>query len=150
MLVKIECDKFLDHGKTRDPITFHEGVNAIFGDGKKNSLGKSTFLLIIDFCFGGKDYVNIESETINIIGHHTIYFDFIDHGKLRYFSRSTKNKGATISEYMDANHQIEKNTYDLQTFNKILLSIYDLSDLNLTMRAIVSKFFRIYKNATSC
>lgn len=148
MLVKIECDKFLDHGKTRDPITFHEGVNAIFGDGKKNSLGKSTFLLIIDFCFGGKDYVNIESETINIIGHHTIYFDFIDHGKLRYFSRSTKNKGATISEYMDANHQIEKNTYDLQTFNKILLSIYDLSDLNLTMRAIVSKFFRIYNRNT--
>lgn len=148
MLVKIECDKFLDHGKKRDPIIFHEGVNAIFGDGKKNSLGKSTFLLIIDFCFGGKDYVNIEGETINIIGHHTIYFDFIDHGKLRHFSRSTKNKGATVSEYMDDNYQIEKNTYDLQTFNKILLGIYDLDDLNLTMRAIVSKFFRIYNRNT--
>ena len=45
MLVRIECDKFLDHGKPRGPITFHKGANVIFGDGKKNSLGKSTFLL---------------------------------------------------------------------------------------------------------
>ena len=148
MLVGIECDKFIDHGKPRGRICFHEGINAIFGDGKKNSLGKSTFLLIIDFCFGGKDYINIETETINLLRHHTIYFDFNDHGKIRHFSRSTKNKGETVSEYIDDNHQIEKNTYDLQTFKKILLEIYDLEDLNLSMRAIVSKFFRIYNRNT--
>lgn len=148
MLVGIECDKFINHGSPRGLITFHEGINAIFGDGKKNSLGKSTFLLIIDFCFGGKDYITIESETINLLGPHTIYFDFNDHGKIRHFSRSTKNKGETISEYIDAKHQVEKNTYDLQTFKKILLSIYDLEDLNLSMRAIVSKFFRIYNRNT--
>lgn len=148
MLVRIECDKFLDHGKPRGPITFHKGANVIFGDGKKNSLGKSTFLLIIDFCFGGKDYITIENETIRVIGHHKIYFDFIDHSKIRYFSRSTENKEITVSEYTDSFHQVEKNTYDLQTFNKILLSIYNLDDLNLTMRAIVSKFFRIYNRNT--
>ena len=86
MLVGIECDKFINHGSPRGLITFHEGINAIFGDGKKNSLGKSTFLLIIDFCFGGKDYITIESETINLLGPHTIYFDFNDHGKIRHFS----------------------------------------------------------------
>ena len=148
MLTKIECDKFIENDKPRGPISFHEGINAIFGDGKKNSLGKSTFLLVIDFCFGGNDYINIEKETIKIIGDHTIYFDFLDHGKTRYFSRKTNDKGAFVSEYSDSTHTIEIHTYDLKTYTKELLKIYDLESLNLSMRAIVSKFFRIYNRTT--
>lgn len=58
MLYEIECDKFARKidGKLvpRGPITFHEGLNTVLGDKKaENSIGKSTFLLALDFCFGG-------------------------------------------------------------------------------------------------
>ena len=52
MLKQISCDKFLDNGQVRPPITFKLGLNAVLGDSaKSNSIGKSTLLMIIDFCF---------------------------------------------------------------------------------------------------
>lgn len=58
MLVEVRCDKFVSNGKTREPIRFHAGLNAVLGDDNgSNSIGKSTFLMILDFVFGGSDYV---------------------------------------------------------------------------------------------
>ena len=54
MLKEIVCDAFKANGKPRGPITFHKGLNTIPGGAAaENSIGKSTFLLVIDFCFGG-------------------------------------------------------------------------------------------------
>lgn len=51
MLTNITCDKF---NKTNKTIAFHQGLNVILGDNKgTNSIGKSTFLMIIDFALGG-------------------------------------------------------------------------------------------------
>ena len=59
MLVEVQCDKFIKHGEIRKPIQFHAGLNTVIGDDNgSNSVGKSTFLMILDFVFGGKDYVN--------------------------------------------------------------------------------------------
>lgn len=60
MLVEIQCDKLIKHGEIRKPIQFHAGLNTVIGDDHGfNSIGKSTFLMILEFVFGGKDYVNI-------------------------------------------------------------------------------------------
>lgn len=32
MLVEVRCDKFVSNGKTREPIRFHAGLNAVLGD----------------------------------------------------------------------------------------------------------------------
>ena len=49
MLKEIQCDIFTEDGKQRKPIIFNNGLNIILGDeSKKNSIGKSTFLLVID------------------------------------------------------------------------------------------------------
>ena len=58
MLVEISCDKFIDAGSVRAPITFSKGLNVVLGtETGTNSIGKSTFLLILDFVFGGEDYL---------------------------------------------------------------------------------------------
>lgn len=61
MLTEIYCDKFKTGGKygeLRLSIRFHKGVNAVIGDNNmSNSIGKSTFFMIIDFIFGGDDYI---------------------------------------------------------------------------------------------
>lgn len=49
MLTKIICS-LLNRGE----ISFHAGLNVIFGDNDaKNSIGKSSALMIIDFSMGG-------------------------------------------------------------------------------------------------
>ena len=56
MLVEVQCDKFIKNGQIREPIRFHTGLNAVLGDDNgSNSIGKSTFLMILDFVFGGSD-----------------------------------------------------------------------------------------------
>lgn len=53
MLKEIICDKF-----KQKRVEFHRGLNVVLGDDQgSNSIGKSTFLMIIDFVYGGKDYI---------------------------------------------------------------------------------------------
>jgi len=75
MLKQISCDKFMANNQVRPPIVFHKGLNAVIGDSDShNSIGKSTLLMIIDFCFGGEDYIDKEKDVVNSIGEHTIKF----------------------------------------------------------------------------
>lgn len=51
MLVELRCEKF--HQKV---IKFHKGMNVVLGSlDADNSIGKTTFLMILDFIFGGDD-----------------------------------------------------------------------------------------------
>lgn len=70
MLKRIICDKF----KTQ-PEDFRAGLNVVLGssDGS-NAIGKSTFLLILDFVFGGDDYPKSAKDVIAHVDHHTINF----------------------------------------------------------------------------
>ena len=53
MLVEVMCDEFKDHGKPRGRISLKPGLNTVMGSASgSNSIGKSTFLMIIDFIFG--------------------------------------------------------------------------------------------------
>ena len=75
MLIEVMCDKFTSHGKPRGRISLHAGLNTILGsDSGSNSIGKSTFLMIIDFVFGGDDYVEKLADVQTEVGEHRICF----------------------------------------------------------------------------
>jgi uncharacterized protein YydD (DUF2326 family) len=73
MLKEIQCPMF-NHAK----ITFHQGLNIILGDDDaKNSIGKSTALMVIDFVQGGDSFLKDEAGAIRALGHHTYNFSFV-------------------------------------------------------------------------
>ena len=90
MFVRVECDKFVANGKKRPAIEFHEGLNAILGDeDRSNSIGKSTLLMILDFVFGGEDYVKKCQDVQENVLEHTINFTFMFDGQEYHFARNT-------------------------------------------------------------
>ena len=90
MLAEIYCDKFKSNDQIREPIKFHLGLNIIEGeDNGKNSIGKSTFLMCIDFAFGGNDYIDKLKTIKSNVGDHTIFFTFEFDGEKLYFARDT-------------------------------------------------------------
>ena len=103
MLVEVWCDKFISNGKVRKPIRFHAGLNAVLGDDNgSNSIGKSTFLMILDFVFGGTDYVKKCVDVQENVKEHTICFAFDFDGQNYYFSRNTVDYNKVVqcdSEY---------------------------------------------------
>lgn len=94
MLYEIWSDKFRTggvEGEIRPPIRFHAGLNAVLGtQTRSNSIGKSTFLMVIDFVFGGNDY--LESNAHTFVGEHEIYFTFRFGDTLHRFCRKTIEK----------------------------------------------------------
>ena len=106
MLVEVQCDKFIENGKIRKPIRFHAGLNAVLGDDNgSNSIGKSTFLMVLDFVFGGSDYVKKCADVQENVKEHTINFCYQFNNELFYFSRSTTEYNQVLK--CDANyHQL--------------------------------------------
>ena len=146
MLYEILCDKFITEGKPRGPITFHDGLNVVQGHNTgENSIGKSTFLLVIDFAFGGNDYVN-ETSITNHVGHHTVKFCFKFGDKLHRFSRSTDNKNEVA--LCDETYTPTE-TIGIEEFCIRLKALYKISLTDITFRNIISRYFRIYNRETS-
>ena len=136
-----------DENGIREPIIFHPGLNTVLRDRKSsNSIGKSTLLMIIDF-FGGEDYIEKEKDTIALVKEHDIQFIFEFNGVEKCFSRSTSNHRIVII-YDDNTFTNIKNEISLETFKDDLLRYYGLNNLGLTLRDVVSRFFRIYNRQT--
>ena len=88
MLSEIICEKFKE---TDQKITFLSGLNVVLGDDKaSNSIGKSTFLMIVDFVFGGDDYISKCDDVGRKIGIHQIKFSFMFDGAIHKFIRDTE------------------------------------------------------------
>lgn len=143
MLKTIKCDKFIDHGVPREPIRFHNGLNVILGEkGATNSIGKSTLLMIIDFCFGGDDYPQKEKETIEHVGHHDICFEFEFDGKSRFYKRNTQSPERV--DICDSEYKT-RNTITNKQFKEDLVNFYGLKNgEDLSFREWVGPYFRIY------
>lgn len=144
MLKEIYCGKFIENGQIRPKLEFHKGVNTIVGIGGKgerseNSVGKSTLLMIIDFCFGGNAF--LKSKAVEKIGEHTICFAFEFNGQSHYFIRTTKTSGMVFQ--CDQNYQ-NPQKYDLQDFKAWLKRQYHLDAIELSFRDIVNPYFRFY------
>jgi len=139
MLTQIKCNKFAPKHQT---INFKSGLNTVLGSaGGSNAIGKSTFLWIIDYAFGGESYYSLSNDIKKEIGPHTIYFTFHFEGQPHYFYRSTddpKNVYRCDKDY----HFITKLTLD--EFRSFLFQEYKVELPALTFSEITERYFRIY------
>lgn len=146
MLKTIECDKFLSNGKPRGTIPFSPDLNICLGeDNAKNSIGKSTFLLAVDFCFGGESYLK-SKDLIEEVGHHKINFSFEFSGEPFYFSRSTQNPDV-VSICNEHFSKIKEKS--IEEFRNFLLEKYNLLETQMSFRNIVNPYTRIF-GLSSC
>lgn len=149
MLVEVRCDKFISNGKVREPIRFHAGLNAVLGDDNgSNSIGKSTFLMILDFVFGGADYVKKCVDVQENVKEHTICFAFNFDGQMYYFSRNTVDYNNVVKCDSEYQPLMDEEPLSLQKYGEFLCEQYALSAEGITWRGTVAKFIRVGKRET--
>jgi hypothetical protein len=135
LLVEIKCDKF-----TEKVISFEEGLNIVLGDESgANSIGKSSLLMLVDFCFGGDSYLEHNSDTVTHLGHQTYYFKFKFGENELLFSRGTENSDTVIK--FDNKNEVEM---ELSDFKKFLKKSYGITQSDLTFRELVGLYSRIW------
>lgn len=136
MLREIYCEEF--HQKK---IEFYDGFNVVLGtnDGD-NSIGKSTFMLIIDFVYGGNAYSD-SSDIIDNLPPHYICFKFEFNKETYYFSRS--NTDREIVWKCDSNYvrteQLTNNTYCEWLSKQYNIDLYETS-----LRTSIGRYIRVY------
>lgn len=143
MLVEVSSSAFLEGGNRRPPVFFHSGLNVVLGDAPgSNSIGKSTFLLILDFVYGGNDYPQKATDVIKHVGHHEVRFSFRFGNETFRFCRQT-----------DTPHRVwlcdetgeKKEEWDLRKYTSFLSDQYGISQQNLSFREYVGRFIRVYQ-----
>ena len=143
MLREIQSNAFKSHGKIRPKVVFNDGLNVLKGpDSSDNSIGKSNFLMALDFVFGGEDYVKKLDEVDRHVGKHEINFAFEFDGKIRYFSRSTANP--EIISICDKDYQKTGDQMTLANYTQWLKEQYLIKN-KLTWRDIVGRYIRVYR-----
>ena len=139
MLKEIRCVHF-----SHSPIEFHSGLNVILGDDDaKNSIGKSTVLMVIDFVFGGSTFTaKDDAGAIRELGPHRYDYSFQFGARQMYFSRDTDSPDLVreCNEAYEAQREL-----GLDEYNRLLKRMYGLDGLDGTFRNIVSPFSRIWK-----
>ncbi|RTT13466.1 DUF2326 domain-containing protein [Pseudomonas aeruginosa] len=142
MLKQIKCNLF-NHKK----IDFHDGLNIILGDDEaKNSIGKSSALLVIDFAMGGTSLLVDDAGVIKALGDHSYDITFEFKGEPLFVRRSTERPD--IVDVCDSKH-IKHDEMSLEAYRENLKRLYGLSGLESTFRSIVSPFARIWNKGES-
>ena len=135
MLKEIQCNGFKSNGKIREPIVFHKGLNTILGGySADNSIGKSTMLAIIDFCFGGETFIN-EKISQHVGEVYPINFTFSFGGIDYYFSRQEDNKKKVW--ICSADYKREKEI-KIEEFVSFLKEKYKITVQEASFRKLVS------------
>lgn len=136
MLQEINCEKFIE-----PKITFDEGLNTVLGDNvSTNSIGKSTFLMILDFVFGGDTFLEKDSGSIKQLGHLTFNFSFFFNDKIYYYSRQTS--APELVQVCDSNYN-KTTELELSNYKNELNQNYGIVS-NSTFRNTVSLYSRIW------
>lgn len=139
MLYEIKSDAFKANGVIREPIKFHRGLNTILGGSEaNNSIGKSTFLLVIDYCFGGSSYT--KNQIISHVGDHVVYFTFDFGYKMAYFARKTSDPNHVM--ICDKNYEITE-TIPIKEFTNMLKNEYYPNYTHCSFRELTGRYFRI-------
>lgn len=136
MLYEISCKKF-----KQKRVQFKEGLNTILGTNVgDNSIGKSSFLLIVDFVFGGNTYTSAD-DIIRNVKEHSIDFTFKFDEKLYFFSRDvidSKKVWICNKEYT------RERVISLEEYSQWLKEKYMIQLHDITFRNIVSRYIRVY------
>lgn len=135
MLKQIYCENF-----KQKLIEFHEGLNTVLGTQYgDNSIGKSTMLMIIDFVFGGNDYIEKSTDVQSNVGPHEFKIQFVFGDKDYYFVRNNTNYNEVY--ICNKDFTIEK-SITIDEYRRFLAKKYEITDLSF--RECVSLFSRIY------
>lgn len=136
MLREIYCEEF--HQKR---IEFSDGLNVVLGTKTAdNSIGKSTFMLIIDFVFGGSTYAN-STDILDNVTPHNICFKFEFDDVLYYFSR--KNTDSNTVWKCDSNYTPIEG-FSNEAYCKWLSEKYNIVIPQLSFRDSVGRYIRAY------
>ena len=136
MLHEICCDQF--HQKR---IVFNPGLSVVLGTNTgDNSIGKSTFLLIVDYVFGGSTYAST-TDIINNVGSHDIFFSFVFGEETFKFCRNSI-RANTVWKCNDSYEKVEE--IGLNEYCKWLDSKYAISLPELSFRDAVGRYIRAY------
>ena len=98
-------------------------------------------LMIIDFVFGGDDYISKNHDVVDNLGHHDFRFVFNFDNKDYYFIRST-NEYKFVSICNEKFEILQSVT--TEEFTAWLQEKYDCQLESLTFRNVVGRYFRIY------
>lgn len=152
MLVEVSCDKFMKNGEVRDPITFSKGLNAVVGnESGTNSVGKSTFLMILDFVFGGEDYITKSKEVFKTanVGPHTIKFKFEFDGEPYFFTRLADPADyKTVVRCNEKYEPLPDGEMTIIKYCEFLAEKYGLTAAGQTWRGSVTRSIRIDRRET--
>lgn len=141
MLKEIVCDEF---SPAYRKIVLTPTLNTVQGTEKaSNSIGKSTFLMILDFIFGGDDYTNILKDVQKEVGPHTIKFMFEFNGMQYRFARSTNDKNKILCCFGE-NYTTDGTFKKLNDYRSFLKEQYKLNNDGQTIRNTVSRFIRVH------
>ena len=136
MLDEIYCEKF--HQKR---VKFFDTLNVVLGTNTgDNSIGKSTFMLIVDFAFGGTKYAS-SSDILDNIGPHDIFFKFVFSQKSYYFCRNNSDVN-TVWECDQNNKRLK--SISLTEYCSWLSKQYGLDLPYLSFRDAVGRYIRVY------
>ncbi|WP_422846971.1 DUF2326 domain-containing protein [Acidovorax sp. M14] len=138
MLKAISCEYF-----SQGEIVFRKGLNIVLGDDDaRNSIGKSTVLMVIDFVMGGTTFLKDEAGVIRELGHHYYNFSLEFNGRIFYLSRDTASP--EIIHLCDDEY-IRIGEKSLDEYKKFLELNYDLEGLETSFRSIVNPYSRIWR-----
>lgn len=136
MLREIYCEAF--HQKR---IVLNKGLSVILGTPTgTNSIGKSTFMLIIDFVLGGETYADKE-DIINNVGNHRICWTFQFDDKCFYFARNMPN-AKEIEECNSRYEAVKRIT--VSEYCQWLRKTTNLEIDELSFRSAVGRYIRAY------
>lgn len=137
MLVEIHCDKFAE-----TPIALRPGLNAVVGDSvASNSIGKSTFLMAIDYLLAGDTFLEHNSDVVDELGHHKYFAKFHFGSAIHTFCRETGNPNVVFRCTED--YQVGE-PFSVDEYRGFLGHAYGTDSLGMTFRAVTSPFCRIW------
>lgn len=137
MLKRILCDAFTP--VYRD-ITFEAGLNTVLGDAIGSSaIGKTTFLDVIDYIFGGDHYYSTDIH--KNVGPHTIRFQFEFDGESLYFYRETEHSNFVYRA--DENWHFREEL-EIPHYRRELAERYGTLYDRHGLESVIEHFFRIY------
>ena len=136
MLREICCDQFY-----QKKITFSDGLNVVLGtDLGDNSIGKSTFLLIVDFVLGGDTYAK-SLDILKNVDPHDVCFAFVKNEESFYFAR--KNTEPNIVWTCDSGYN-KILQMSINEYRDWLNTLYELNLPDLSFRDAVGRYIRVY------
>ncbi len=125
-------------------VEFKQGLNIITDDGHKNgnTVGKSTFLYLIDLCFGARDIEKIYKSKYNK-SYDNVIKNFINDNKV-IVSLYIKDHQITRPLYIKDTIILDGEVLGLQEFNlKMSKILFNLDNAQPSFRSLMSKFIRL-------